>query len=53
MGNIIWTLVGLLVLCWIVGFVAHVGGGLIHLLLVAAIVIALFNLIAGRSASRV
>jgi len=53
MGNIIWTLVGLLVLFWILGFVGHVGGGLIHLLLVIAIVLAIINFIAGRSASSV
>jgi hypothetical protein len=44
----VWTLVGLLVLFWILGFVAHVGGGLIHLLLVLAIIVAIFNLVTGR-----
>jgi hypothetical protein len=48
MGGIIWGLVGLLVLFWILGFVGHVGGSLIHLLLVVAIIIAIFNLITGR-----
>ena len=53
MGNIIWTLVGLLVLFWILGFVGHVGGGLIHLLLVIAVVLAIINFVTGRSASSV
>jgi len=53
MGGIIWGLVGLLVLFWVIGFIAHIGGGLIHALLVIAIIIAIFNLIAGRSATRV
>ncbi len=53
MGGIIWGLVGLLVLFWILGFIGHVGGGLIHILLVIAIVIAIFNLIAGRSSRSV
>ncbi len=53
MGGIIWGLVGLLVLFWILGFVGHVGGSLIHFLLVIAIIIAIFNLIAGRSTTRV
>ncbi len=53
MGGIIWGLVGLLVLFWVIGFIAHIGGGLIHALLVIAIIVAIFNLIAGRSASRV
>jgi hypothetical protein len=51
MGGIIWGLVGLLVLFWILGFVGHVGGSLIHLLLVVAIVVAIFNLIMGRRSS--
>ena len=52
-GGLIWGLVSLLVLFWAIGLVAHIGGGLIHFLLVVAIVIAIFNLITGRSASRV
>ncbi len=52
-GGIIWGLVGLLVLFWILGFIGHVGGGLIHFLLVIAIIIAIFNLIAGRSSRSV
>jgi Family of unknown function (DUF5670) len=53
MGGIIWTLVVLLFVCWIIGFAAHVGGSLIHLLLVVAVIVALFNFFAGRSATRV
>ncbi len=48
MGGIVWTLVVLLVVFWLIGLVAHVGGGLIHLLLVIAVVVALFHLITGR-----
>jgi hypothetical protein len=48
MGGIVWTLVVLLFVFWLLGFVAHVGGGLIHLLLVVAIVVAAFNLLTGR-----
>ncbi|MBV8580504.1 MAG: lmo0937 family membrane protein [Candidatus Eremiobacteraeota bacterium] len=44
----IWTLVVLLFVFWLIGFVAHVGGGLIHLLLVLAIIVAAFNLLTGR-----
>ena len=36
---------------WILGaFVVHVGGGLIHLLLVIAIIVVIWNFIAGRRA---
>ena len=48
MGGIIWGLVVLLFIFWLLGFVAHVGGGLIHLLLVLAIIVAAFNLLTGR-----
>ena len=48
MGGIIWTLVVLLFVFWLIGFVAHVGGGLIHLLLVLALIVAAFNLLTGR-----
>jgi hypothetical protein len=44
----LWTLIGLLLFFWVLGLVARVGGGLIHLLLVAAVVLFLFNLITGR-----
>ena len=46
----LWTIVGILVLLWVLGFALHVAGGLIHILLVVAVVVALFNLISGRRA---
>jgi hypothetical protein len=36
---------------WLLGFVMHIGGGLIHILLVLAAVIFVFDLITGRSAA--
>jgi hypothetical protein len=33
---------------WLLGFVGHVGGGLIHLLLVLAVVAVLIRIIQGR-----
>ena len=44
----LWTIIGILLVLWLVGLVAEVGGGLIHLLLVAALVVFLFNLFTGR-----
>ena len=38
----------LLVVSWLGGFAGHVGGGLIHLLLVAALVMLVFRLATGR-----
>jgi hypothetical protein len=47
----LYTIAVILVVLWLLGFlVAHVGGGLIHILLVAAVILVLWNLIAGRRA---
>ena len=40
MAGIIWTLVMLLFVLWIIGLAVHVGGALIHLLLVVAVIVA-------------
>ncbi len=50
MVNIIWGLVVLLFIFWILGFALHVGGGLIHILLVIAVILLVFNIITGRGA---
>jgi len=44
----LYTIIGILLVLWILGFSMHVGGGLIHALLVIALVVFLFNLISGR-----
>ena len=44
----LYTLISLLVLFWLIGLVAHIGGGLIHALLVVALCLFVFNLITGR-----
>jgi len=45
----LWTIAVILLILWALGFLAfHVGGGLIHLLLVIAVIVVLWNLIAGR-----
>ena len=44
-------LAALLVVLWALGFLAfHIGGGLIHLLLVIAVVVIIFNFLRGRGA---
>jgi hypothetical protein len=48
MAGMIWTLVVLLFVFWLIGFAVHIGGGLIHLLLVLAIIVAAINLLTGR-----
>ena len=37
-----------LIVLWLLGFLGHVGGGLIHLLLVIALIVIIYNLITGR-----
>ncbi|WP_156386613.1 lmo0937 family membrane protein [Aureimonas sp. Leaf454] len=45
----LWTLAVILVVLWVLGgFVFHVAGGLIHLLLVVAVVVAVIQIIRGR-----
>jgi len=47
----LWTIVAIFLILWLLGFTLHIGGGLIHLLLVVAVVVFLFNLITGRRAA--
>lgn len=50
MGNLLWTVISILIVLWLVGFLMHVGGSLIHLLLVIALVLFIYNLVTGRNA---
>ena len=44
---IMW-LIGVLIVLWLIGLLAHIGGGLIHILLVIALVVFIWNMITGR-----
>jgi hypothetical protein len=45
----LWTIVVILFILWVLGFgVFHVAGGLIHLLLVIAVIVIVYRLITGR-----
>jgi hypothetical protein len=50
LANILWLVVVVIVALWLIGLLANVAGGLIHLLLLVAVVVVLFNLFAGRRA---
>lgn len=50
MGNLLWIIIVILVILWLGGFVMHLGGSLIHLLLVVAVIVLLFQLFTGRRA---
>ncbi len=50
MVNLIWTGVVVLFALWLLGFAVHIGGSLIHLLLVLAVIGLVYNLLTGRRA---
>jgi uncharacterized protein DUF5670 len=50
MVSLIWTIVVVLFVLWLLGFAVQFGGGLIHLLLVLAIIGIIYNLFVGRRA---
>jgi len=47
----LWTIVAILLLLWLLGFSCHVAGGLVHVLLVVALVVMVFKLLSGRRSS--
>jgi K+-transporting ATPase A subunit len=44
----LWTIIGVLVVLWLIGLLANIGGGLIHLLLVVAVIVFVWDLLVGR-----
>jgi predicted ferric reductase len=47
----LWTIAGILIILWLLGLVTSYSmGGFIHILLVVAVIVVLFNLIQGRRA---
>ena len=44
----LWTVVVLLLILWLLGFTMHIAGGLVHLLLVVALVVIVLRLLTGR-----
>ena len=45
--NMLWTIFVVLLVLWLLGFTLHIGGGLIHILIVVAVVVLIFNLVTG------
>ena len=49
MGNLLWIIIVVLVILWLLGYVAFpIGGNLIHILLVIALVLVIYRLATGR-----
>lgn len=44
----LWTIAVILLILWVLGFSLHVAGGLIHILLVIALIVGLVQLFTGR-----
>ena len=50
LANIIWLIVVVVVVLWLLGLVTRIAGGFIHLLLIVALILIVYNLITGRRA---
>ena len=44
----LWTIFTILIIMWLLGFGLHIGGGIIHALLVVAVIVLVWNLLTGR-----
>jgi Family of unknown function (DUF5670) len=45
----LWTIAIILIVLWALGLGIHIGGGLVHLLLVAALIVIVVNLVRRRT----
>jgi hypothetical protein len=53
MVGLLWAIFVILLILWLLGFlVVHIGGGLIHILLVIAVIVLLYNLFVGARGGR-
>ena len=44
----LWTIFVVLIVMWLLGLTLHLGGALVHLLLVVGLVVLVINLLSGR-----
>jgi len=51
-GRILWSIIVVLVVLWLIGVLAHIAGGFVHLLLLVALLVLLYNLFTGSRAGR-
>lgn len=49
MGSLLYIIAVILLIGWLIGVFAYSAGGLIHILLVIAVIAVLFRVISGRS----
>jgi Family of unknown function (DUF5670) len=50
MAGLLWAIIVLLFIFWLVGFAVHLAGGLIHVVLLIAVILLIVNLLSGRGA---
>jgi hypothetical protein len=48
LANVLWLLVVLLLVVWLVGLLANIGGAFIHLLLIVVLALIVINWLSGR-----
>lgn len=48
MGSLLYIIGAVLVVLWLIGFLMHLGGGLIHIILVIAVIVFLYQFLTGR-----
>ena len=48
MGNLLYTIAVILIIVWAVGFFGYHSGGIIHILIVIAVIAVLLNIIQGK-----
>jgi hypothetical protein len=46
--NLLWLIAIVLIVLWLLGFAFKVGGGIIHILLVIAVIVVIYRLVTGR-----
>ena len=44
----LWTIAVVLVVLWLLGLIGNIGGGLVHILLVIAVLVIAYNFLSGR-----
>jgi len=49
MGNLLYVIAVILIIAWAIGFIGYSAGGIIHILLVIAVIAIIFRVIQGRS----
>jgi hypothetical protein len=47
--SMLWTIAVILFILWLLGFSLHVAGGLIHIILVIAVIVVIIRLVTGRA----